>query len=105
MPDRVSLAMELVKQGWLVRGNLRFATEQQATEFCQSLESVRQRVIDTKVLSEPLRRQHLLNALTGLSVQRAGVRVSYATSISIADARALLAAAATTLDQYYRHTP
>jgi hypothetical protein len=105
MPERVSLAMELVKQGWLVRGNLRFASEQEATEFCTSLESVKQRVIDTKVLSEPLRRQHLLNALTGLSVQRAGVRVSYATSISIADARALMAAAAATLDQYYRHTP
>jgi len=105
MPDRVSLAMELVKQGWLVRGNLRFADEKAAAEFCTTVEGVRQRVVETAVLAEPLRRQHMLNAIQGLSLQRAGVRVSYATSISIADARALLAAAAATLDQYYRHTP
>ena len=39
-PDRLSLAMELVKQGWLVRGNIVFATEADATALC-SQRSVR----------------------------------------------------------------
>jgi hypothetical protein len=37
-----------------------------------------------------------------LSFSRAGGRVSYATSISISDARAILAAAAQQLDAYFR---
>ena len=39
-PDRVSLAMELVKQGWLVRGNIVFATEADAAEFVQTAQDV-----------------------------------------------------------------
>jgi hypothetical protein len=37
-----------------------------------------------------------------LSLARTGARVSYATSLAIADARTLLAAAAVALDQYFR---
>jgi hypothetical protein len=52
-----------------------------------------------------LRRQHALNVITGLSMQRTGARVSYATSISIADARAILSAAAQTLGGYFGQIP
>jgi len=101
-PVRVSLAMELVKQGWLVRGNIVFANEADATEFESTAKAVQERITDSRVLSGLLKRQHALNLVTGLSVLRSGVRVSYATSLSIADARALLAAAAATLDEYFQ---
>ena len=46
-----------------------------------------------------------LNLVTGLSIERTGARVSYATSMSIADARALMAAAAATLETYFNGQP
>jgi hypothetical protein len=101
-PVRVSLAMELVKQGWLVRGNIVFDNEADATEFESTAKAVQERITDSRVLSGLLRRQHALNLVTGLSVLRSGVRVSYATSLSIADARALLAVTAATLDEYFQ---
>jgi hypothetical protein len=104
-PERLSLAMELVKQGWLVRGNIVFASESDATEFVQTVQDVQTRIMDSRILSGLLKKQHALNAITGLSLARTGARVSYATSISIADARALLAAAAQTLDAYFANPP
>jgi hypothetical protein len=101
-PERIALAMELVTQGWLIRGNIVFANEADAKEFEKSVNDVRQRVIDSRILSGLLKKQHALNLVTGLSVARTDARVSYATSMSIADARAIMAAAATTLDNYFR---
>jgi hypothetical protein len=103
-PERVSLAMELVKQGWLVRGNMRFATGKAATEFIAAVETARERVGDSTaiqmVIGKPLAR-----VIANLSFARTGGRVSYATSISIADARAILAATAQQLDSYYGPQP
>ena len=100
-PDRLSLAMELVKQGWLVRGNMRFVSEKEAIEFIAAAEAVRDRVGDSTaiqmVVGKPLAR-----VVTNLSFARTGGRVSYATSISIADARAIFAATAQQLDGYFR---
>jgi hypothetical protein len=102
-PQRMSLAMELVPQGWLVRGNIVFASEADATEFERTLLDVQHKVVGSYVISALLKRQHVLNLVKGLSIQRAGARVSYATSISIGDARALLAAMAATLADYFGH--
>lgn len=101
MPVRASIAMELVKQGWLVRGTMRFATEAEASEFVQSVRDIQHRVLDSLVLSTIVARQHGRNALEGLSLLQSGSGVSYATSLSIADARAVLAAIATQLVQYF----
>lgn len=99
-PDRVSLAMELVKQGWLVRGNMSFAKETDAVEFITAAEAVRDRVGDSTaiqmVLGKPLTR-----VVKNLSFARSRGRVSYSTSISIADARAILAVTAQQLDAYF----
>ena len=100
-PQRLSLAMELVPQGWLVRGNILFATEADATEVAGALLDVQHRIVGSYVMSKLLERQHVLNLVKGLSIARTGARVSYATSISIADARALLAALAATLSDYF----
>ena len=100
-PQRISLAMELVPQGWLIRGNIVFGSDAEAKEFEQSVKDVQQRIVDSRILSGLLKRQHALNVVTGLSVSRTDARVSYATSMSIADARAIMAAAAATLDNYF----
>jgi len=105
VPSRISLAMELVKQGWLVRGNIVFANEADATELVTTLTGLQTRITDSHILSAVLRKQHVLNVVTGLSLSRSGARVSYATSISIADARAILAAAAIELGGYFGQTP
>lgn len=100
-PTRLSLAMELVKQGWLVRGNIVFANEADATEFTETVQQVQQRITDSRLLSGLLKRQHAYNAVAGLSVARAGARVSYATSLSVADTRAMMAVMAQTLEDYF----
>ena len=103
-PDRASLAAELVAQGWLVRGNLRFASDADAAEFVASIDRLRQRVADSRaiqlVIGKPIAR-----AVGNLAFARAGPRVSYATSLSIADARALLAAVGQQLDRYFGRAP
>ncbi len=101
VPQRVSLAMELVTQGWLVRGNIVFGSEAEAAEMVTTLTDLQTRITDSHLLSSILRKQHVLNLVAGLSLQRAGGRVSYATSISIADARAVLNAAAQQLGGYF----
>jgi hypothetical protein len=95
--------MELVPQGWLVRGNIVFASEADATELERTLLDVQHTIVGSYVISALLKRQHVFNLVKGLSIQRSGARVSYATSISIADARALLAAMAATLADYFGH--
>jgi hypothetical protein len=69
------------------------------------VQQAQQRVADSVVLAAVLRSQHVLHPLIGLSLARTGDRVSYATSASISDARAVLAAAAAALEQYFGHVP
>lgn len=102
-PDRVSLAMELVKQGWLIRGNMRFASEKEAAEFIAVADGVKERVSDSRAIQMVLGKQ-LVRVVANLSFARSGGRVSYATSVSIADARVILAALAQQLDGYFRGT-
>ena len=47
----------------------------------------------------------IARVIANLAFARNGVRVSYATSVSIADARAILAAVAQQLDTYYGRAP
>ncbi|HEU4731037.1 MAG TPA: hypothetical protein VFT22_24250 [Kofleriaceae bacterium] len=103
-PERVSLAMELVKQGWLVRGNMRFASEADAAELVASVQRFQQRVADSHAIQLVIGKP-IVHVIANLAFARAGPRVSYATSISIADARAILAAAALQLDQYFGRAP
>jgi hypothetical protein len=97
VPQRLSLAMELVPQGWLVRGNIVFDSEADAAELETSIGKLQQRLLGSALLSPLLAKQHVLALVKNLSVARAGARISYATSISIADARAVLAAASAML--------
>jgi len=102
-PTRLSLAMELVQQGWLVRGNIVFASEADAAEVEKTLLDVQKRVVTSFLISRLLKQQHVYNLIAGMSISRSGARVSYATSVSISDARALLAALAGSLADYFGH--
>ncbi|HEY0988194.1 MAG TPA: hypothetical protein VGD80_14115 [Kofleriaceae bacterium] len=103
-PERVSLAMELVRQGWLVRGNLRFASDADAAELVAAVQRVQQRIADSRTIQLVIGRP-IAHVIANLAFARNGPRVSYATSVSIADARAILAAAAQQLDRYYGRAP
>jgi hypothetical protein len=100
-PERITLALEVDAHGFVVRGNLRFATEADAAETVASLTKIHDSVMDSRLLREVLSRARALNLIKGLSVVRTGKRVSYATSLSIADARALMAVAAQMVGDYY----
>lgn len=107
-PDRLTFAMELVKQGklqgWYVRGNLRFASEKLAKEFVAVAETARQRIEDSRALQMVMGKP-LARVVKNLSFKRAGGSVSYTTSMSIADARAIIDATAQQLDSYYGAPP
>ena len=103
-PERVSLAAELVPQGWIIRGNLRLASDTDADELVRAVQQLQQRIADSRtiqlVLGKPIAR-----VIAALAFARNGPRVSYATAMSIADARAILAAVAQYVDQYFGRAP
>ena len=103
-PDRVSLAMEVVKQGWLVRGNMRFVSDAAATVFVTAATTVKDRIANSK-MHQLMIGKAASRVIANLSFARSGPRVSYTTSISIADTRALMAIAAQYLDGYYGTLP
>jgi hypothetical protein len=100
-PKRITVALEALDNGFIVRGNLRFATDAEAQEFVDAATSVRQRVLDSTMHRKIAERSKLLNAIDGLSFDRRGSGVSYATSLSVADALGLLEVAGQTLDKYF----
>jgi hypothetical protein len=103
-PGRISVAMELVRQGWLVRGNMRFASDADAVELIAQVQRFQQRIADSHAIQLVIGKP-IAHVIASLAFARTGPRVSYATSISIADARAILAAAAQQLDQYFGRVP
>jgi hypothetical protein len=100
LPERISLAAEVVRQGWLASGNLRFASAEAAAEFVAAAQTAQQRIGDSRLLQAALGKP-ASRVVANLSLARAGPRVSYATSVSIADMRAILALAALQLDAYF----
>jgi hypothetical protein len=103
-PDRVTLAMELDKQGWHVAGNMRFTSDGAAAAFVTAAESAKQRIADSRALQLAMGKP-VARVIANLRFARTGPRVSYTTSISIADARMILAVAAQQLDTYFLTTP
>jgi hypothetical protein len=101
-PERMTIALELADTGFLIRGNLRFASDADAVEAVDSITRTRDKILGSTLLKALLKRSKALNAVTGLSLDRRGARVSYATSISAGDAQGLLAVAAQYLDAYFQ---
>lgn len=104
-PERGTLAMELVKQGFVVRGNVKLASDAEAEELVTAVETARKAIGDSGFLQSVLRRANAYNAVMGLSVKRTGSRVAYATSISIKDAEILMALAGAAMQEYFGKPP
>jgi len=103
-PDRASIAMELVPQGWLLRGNLRFTSEADAIELVAAVQQAQQRIAGSYLLQLAIGKR-FARVIGSLAFARNTARVSYAAAMSIADARAILAAAGKHLDQYFGRAP
>ncbi len=89
-PDRATLAFEITRGGFLVRGNLLFDTEARAAAFQRFVTAKQKSLLSSykgRLLLAPF---SAVNAVEGLSLKRKGNKVAYATSISIADGRAML---------------
>ena len=104
-PERVSLAAELVTQGWLVRGNMRFKDAAAATAFVSQISTVQQRIVGASRIYEQIVGKAVVNLIAKFQFARTGPKVSYTTSISISDMRALMNVAAQQLDGYYKSAP
>jgi hypothetical protein len=83
---------------------MRFASDADAAELIASIAQFQQRIADSHAIQLVIGKP-IAHVIASLAFARNGPRVSYATSISIADARAILAAAAQQLDQYFGRAP
>lgn len=88
-PTRFTLTAELDKQGFVIRGNLQMHSVDDAKELVTSLEAAKTEALDSAFLAGLLKKARAKNLITNLDLKRSDERVSYATSISIADARVL----------------
>ncbi len=88
-PDRLTVAMEFVKGGVMVRGNMVFSDEARAAAFVEQAMKWKEFFVGSlqgKLVLAPF---HAFNAVKGLTLRRAGRQVGYATSISVADFQAM----------------
>jgi hypothetical protein len=100
-PQTVSLALEMATTGFFVRGTLIFDTEARAQDFHARVEAAQTRMLDSKLSELLLKNFHAYHALKGLTVRRKGRKVTYATSISNADAKAMMELAADWARRFY----
>ncbi len=99
-PSRISLAMELIKTGWVIHGNMKFKSSADAKSFEASVAAVQERVANSTLLQRVIGKP-LVKTLANLKLSRGGSRISYSTSISILGARQALAAAAQALENTF----
>ncbi len=90
MPTRLTVALEVTEGGFYVRGTMVFAKSELAAEFARAAERTRGDFVETRVGKAVLSRFNAYHALRGLSLKRNGAKIGYATSVSVADARAMM---------------
>jgi hypothetical protein len=100
-PRHMAMAVEIDPRGFRIRGTLTFASEERAEAFERVASEQLPSLVDSVAGRLILRQMHAYNAARGLSFQRVGDRVGYATSVSIADGRAALAFAAEWTARYF----
>jgi hypothetical protein len=100
-PERMTLSLEIDRQGFHVKGHPKFASEDDAKSFVEKTETAREAALESAAHTMVLKRAKVWNALKGLSMVRTDRRVSYSTSISIADARVMTAAGILLVAEYF----
>ncbi|MEZ4403906.1 MAG: hypothetical protein R3B06_28035 [Kofleriaceae bacterium] len=101
-PDRATVTLEIDARGFHVAGNVRFPDEAAAAAAADTIARLRAEILDDTVTAFALGQAGALNAIKGLTLQRTGRRLAFATSLSIRDARALLVVVATLVDTYFK---
>ncbi|HUS67617.1 MAG TPA: hypothetical protein VMZ28_23940 [Kofleriaceae bacterium] len=100
-PQTASLALEMATTGFFVRGTLIYDTPEHAQALQEGLEAARTRLLDSRLGELLLKNFHAYHALKGLTLRRRGTKVTYATSISNADAKAMMELAADWARRFY----
>ena len=100
-PQRITLAVELVESGFLVRGVMTFRNDDQADSFVAAIRVAQTNLVTGGIGRMLLQRAHAFHAVSGLSLRQRRAKVAYATSISIADAGALLDLIAARIATYF----
>lgn len=101
-PERMTLSLEIDRTGFQVKGHLKFATEDDAVSFVEKTEAAREAALESAAHTMVLKRAKVWNALKGLSMVRTDRRVSYSTSLSIADARVMSTAGILLVAEYFK---
>ena len=101
-PERMTLSLEIDRQGFHVKGHLKFRTEDEAIDFVEQTEAARQTALESAAHTMVLKRAKIWNAVKGLTMVRSDRRVSYSTSVSIADARVMSAAGIVLVGEYFQ---
>jgi hypothetical protein len=100
-PERMTLSLEIDPQGFQVKGHLKFASEDDAVTFVERTEAAREAALESAAHALVLKRAKVWNAVKGLSLVRTDRRVSYSTSLSVADARVMTAAGILLVAEYF----
>jgi hypothetical protein len=97
----MTLSLEIDPQGFQVKGHLKFASEDDAVTFVERTEAAREAALESAAHALVLKRAKVWNAVKGLSLVRTDRRVSYSTSLSVADARVMTAAGILLVAEYF----
>ena len=93
-PEQATLALEVTEKGFFVRGTLIFADPAAASDFVDKATRAQKDFVGTVIGRALLAQVKAYNAVRGLSFAQNKEKVGYATSISVADARAVMEFAA-----------
>ena len=93
-PERVSLYLESEERGFVLRGKAQFSSEARARMFSTGITKAQSDAMGSILTSTLLRQLQAYNAVKGLKLKQAGSTVTFATSLSVADMRAIFSVAA-----------
>jgi hypothetical protein len=101
-PDRATVALEIHKKGFIVRGNLLFDSPARASGFVKRAHEIKKQFTESLAGKAALTLFKAYNAVKGLTLNQAGAKVAFATSISIGDAQAMVDRAAVAVEGYFQ---
>jgi hypothetical protein len=100
-PEQATLTLEIVVDGFQLKGNLRYADDSAAATAQHAIGRFRDDILDDMASRFLLERIGAVNPLENLSMRRTGRRVAFSTSASIAEARAMLAVVTTFMTAHF----
>lgn len=100
-PEQATITLEIVDQGFLLRGNLRYPDDSAAATAQDAIERLRLDLMNDRASRFVLERVGAVNPLRNLTLKRTGRRVAFSSSASVAEARAILGVVATFVTAHF----